>query len=70
MQKILQFRVYNRWGETVFEADDIQPNNEQSGWDGIYKGEALKPDVYVYFVKAVCYTGEIIEIKGDVSLIR
>jgi gliding motility-associated-like protein len=70
MQKIMQFRIYNRWGEVVFEADDIQPNSELIGWDGTYKGEFLKPDVYVYFVKALCYTGDVIEIKGDVSLIK
>ena len=70
MLNILQFSIYNRWGEKVFEANNIQPNNDLIGWDGTYKGETLTPDVYVYVVKAVCYTGDIIEVKGDISLIR
>lgn len=70
MHNILQFAVYNRWGEKVFEANNIQPNHDLSGWDGTFKGESLNPDVYVYVVRAMCYTGEILEVKGDVSLIR
>jgi hypothetical protein len=40
------------------------------GWDGTYKNQPLKPDVYVYIVNAQCSTGELMEVKGDISLIR
>jgi len=70
LMNIMQFSIFNRWGEKIFEAKDFEPNNEFKGWDGTYKGDALNPDVFVYVAKAVCYTGEIIEVKGDVSLLR
>ena len=67
---IQQFRVYSRWGELLYEARNIQPNDENWGWDGTYKGEQLKPDVYVYIIDATCYNGTPMQLEGDISLIR
>ena len=63
--KIKSFRVYDRWGEKLFERNAIDINDGQNGWDGTYKGAALSPDVYVYVIQAVCQTGEILDIKGE-----
>lgn len=68
--KINRFRIFNRWGEVVYDVQNITPNDEMAGWDGTYRGEQLKPDVYVYMVDATCVTGEPIQVKGDISLIR
>jgi len=64
------FRVYNRWGEIVFERTNIQLNDEVTGWDGTYKGAELAPDVYVYVVEGICDSGEPLSWKGDVTLMR
>ncbi|RYZ52683.1 MAG: FAD-binding protein, partial [Sphingobacteriales bacterium] len=70
LSNIQRFRVFNRWGEIVFDASNIEVNNATQGWDGTFKGEPLKPDVFVYIVDATCETGEPMQIKGDISLIR
>jgi len=58
--------IYNRWGEKIFESTDAN-----SGWDGTYKGRLLYPDVFVYYVKGICYAGDqVISKVGNVSLIR
>lgn len=62
--------IFNRWGEKIFEANDIPVNDPGKGWDGTYKGRALTPDVFVYIIETRCITGERIVIKGDISLIR
>jgi len=62
--------VYNRWGELMYDAQNIPVNQESYGWDGTYKGQQLKPDVFVYIISATCITGEPMEFKGDISLIR
>jgi len=67
---IHRFRIYSRWGELLYEVQNIQPNDELKGWDGTYKGEQLKPDVYVYIIDATCFSGAPMQIKGDISLIR
>ena len=63
--KELTFQVFNRWGELVFET-----NNIDIGWNGKYKGENAPPAVYAYQLKAICYNGTTYFSKGDVTLIR
>lgn len=67
---IKSFRIYNRWGELLFERSNIEPNDETNAWDGSYKGEHPRSDVFVYVVEAVCSTGQPILIKGDVTIVR
>jgi gliding motility-associated-like protein len=62
---VLEFYVYNRWGEKVFES-----RNKNDGWDGTYKGEPLGTDVYGYYLKALCLGGEEFFKKGNVTLLR
>jgi gliding motility-associated-like protein len=59
------FRIYNRWGELVFQTED--PN---VGWDGTYKGSPLDAGVFVYFVEGVLSDKTTIDKKGNVTLIR
>ncbi len=40
---VKEFRVYNRWGQTVH-------NNALAGWDGSYGGNPQATDTYTYFV--------------------
>ncbi|GAA4464293.1 hypothetical protein GCM10023093_14320 [Nemorincola caseinilytica] len=70
VKAVKAFRIYNRWGELLFERENIMLNDADNAWDGSYKGGIPKPDVYVYIVEALCYTGEDIFIKGDVTIIR
>ena len=59
------FRVFDRWGQIVFETNDINV-----GWDGTYNGKALNTDVFVYTVEVVCTDGRTIRKRGNVTLIR
>ncbi len=64
------FRIYNRWGELLFERTNFDINDATSAWDGTYKGAAAKPDVYVYILHALCATGEPFFMKGDVTIVK
>jgi len=70
LDKVITFRVYNRWGEIVFDRGEFKLNDKQSGWDGTYNGQALPPDVFVYLVEARCDNGDILKLKGDITLVR
>jgi len=70
VSRIKSFRIYNRWGEKLFERNDIDINDKSNAWDGSYMGGAPRPDVYVYIIDATCETGEPINLKGDVTIIR
>lgn len=39
----IKFIIFNRWGELIFESDDLQ-----KGWDGKYKGKLVEAGVYVW----------------------
>lgn len=67
---IKSFRIFNRWGEPVFEQYNFNVNDRSRGWNGTFKGAMASQDVYVYIIDVVCDNGEILSFKGDVTLLR
>lgn len=65
MREIEYFRIYNRWGELIFET-----GTKGAGWDGTVGGKPQQSDVFVWLVKATDYTGSPYFAKGTVTLIR
>jgi len=63
--KSFQLKVFDRWGELVFETTDIE-----NKWDGTYKGSELPTGVYAYYAKASFTNGEEVEKKGNITLLR
>jgi len=60
------FRIYDRWGELVFQTNDPLVH-----WDGKYNNTYLSSGVYMYLLSAtICTTGKSINQKGNVSLIK
>jgi gliding motility-associated-like protein len=67
---IKSFRIFSRWGNLVFEQNNFVPNNQSYGWNGMYKGKALQPDVYVFLLEVICDNGEVFASKGNITLLR
>jgi gliding motility-associated-like protein len=61
----LEFRVYNRWGEVVFET-----NSPSKGWDGNLRGAPAPSGSYYYTLFATIGDSTKIEQVGEVVLIR
>ncbi len=61
----LQFIIFNRWGEKVFETTDVN-----KGWDGTFKGEPANLAVFVYVLKGKFTNGKTIDEKGNFTLLR
>ncbi|HEY0750066.1 MAG TPA: gliding motility-associated C-terminal domain-containing protein, partial [Chitinophagaceae bacterium] len=68
LDRVKSLRIFNRWGEVVFEQRDFPVNNSSYGWNGLYKGKK-QPDVYIYQVEVFCENGEIVRYEGNVALI-
>lgn len=70
IKTIKSFRIYNRWGQLVFERSNFGVEDPTSGWDGKVNGVAVNPDVFVYVAEMVCDTNEDFTLKGNVMLLR
>jgi gliding motility-associated-like protein len=60
-----KLQVFNRWGEVVFESTDIT-----IGWDGYYRDQPAKQDVYAWKAYARFSDGRETTLAGDVTLLR
>ncbi len=65
IQRLDFFRIYNRWGELIFESNDLS-----QGWDGSYKGTQQETGGYLYAVQAIGAEGETVQRQGVVLLVR
>lgn len=68
VREILFYRIYNRWGELLFEQKNFPANDASYGWNGIYKNNEVNVGVYVYYVEAIMKNGKKEIIKGDFLL--
>jgi gliding motility-associated-like protein len=61
----LNVKIYNRWGELIFESDELDFE-----WDGTYKGLKIQDGIFVYKIEYIT-TGAIEDtIVGHVVLIK
>ena len=63
--QLFYFRIYNRWGQLLFETGNIS-----RGWDGKIGNQPGASGVYIWLVNGIDFKGKRIEKKGIVSLIR
>jgi PKD repeat protein len=59
------FRVYNRWGQMVF-----QTFSAEIGWDGTVGGKIQDSGTFVWMVRGKDYTGKVVLKRGTAILIR
>lgn len=63
---LLDFKVFNRWGEKVYDTGDIE-----FAWDGTYKGELVDRGVYTYTLKIVYVNGVANDLyRGSITVLR
>lgn len=67
---VRSMKIFNRWGEVVFNKINISANNPSDGWDGIFNGKKLSSDVYVYVIEVVCNNSQVMSLKGNIMLLR
>jgi gliding motility-associated-like protein len=63
--KETQLRIFDRWGERVFESDDFK-----KGWNGMHRGTMMNSQVFTYYLHYELLSGELGRMKGNVTLIR
>ncbi len=65
--KFFQIQIYDRWGELMFESNDIDTH-----WDGTYGGKICPQGVYTYTIRYAhdLNTDEKLTMTGHLNLLR
>ena len=69
-RRVLNIRVFNRWGSLVYTHQNPTMHDDSDGWDGMYHGQPVQTDIYIWMAEIEFEDGEKEIFKGDVALIR
>lgn len=70
ISNINYLKVFDRWGELVYERENFLPNNTGIGWDGRFKNKKMLDGVYIYIVEVERIDGSKHSLSGEVTLVR
>ena len=63
--KTLDLKIYNRWGQMVFET-----TSQTKGWDGTFNGQPQPMEAYAYVLNVSFIDGSAKLLKGNITLLR
>ncbi len=70
IKEVSSFKIFDRWGELVFENGHFRINDPLYGWDGRFKGQRVNPGVYVYAAVIELLDNTTVKYSGDITVIR
>ncbi len=68
ISSILNFRVYSRWGELIYDQNNFPVNDPFLGWDGTFNGQKVASGTYIWSTKVLFVDGEVFEYSGTINL--
>ena len=69
-RRVLNLKVFNRWGSLIYARQNPTMYDDSDGWDGTYKGQLLNSDVYIWIAEIEFEDGAKEMFRGDVTLMR
>lgn len=70
VKNVKLLRIFNRWGDLVFEGQNFACNEPSRGWNGMMNNQHLNADVFIYHAEVEFLDNRIITFKGDVTLLK
>ncbi|HMX41653.1 MAG TPA: hypothetical protein PKD78_15050, partial [Saprospiraceae bacterium] len=70
VRRIRRMLIVDRWGEIVFEAQNIDPDIPELGWDGYFRGQIAHVDTYTFWAELEKTDGSVFEKAGSFVLVR
>lgn len=61
----LDWQIFNRWGELIFETDNLQ-----ASWDGVHSGKIVPIGCYPYKMRVKTTKGITKEIVGEITVVK
>lgn len=59
------FRIFNRWGQLIYETNDINKK-----WDGTFKGVKQPAETYVWIAEGIDQKNNVVNRRGQFILMR
>lgn len=70
VRQINTLQIFDRWGNLVFQKQNIQPNDEKQGWDGYFRGKPMNPAVFVWWAEVELADGQNLLLEGDLTIVK
>ena len=68
--RIMDFSIYDRWGQTIFKVVDAHPGDRGYGWNGNIGRNPAPAGAYLYSIVVAMADGSIQKVQGTLILIR
>ncbi|NJB86656.1 choice-of-anchor C domain-containing protein [Lewinella marina] len=68
--RIAEYRIYSRWGELIYQAQDFDFADADKWWNGTFRGKPVDSNPYVYFVEVVTANGSTQTFRGEVMVVN
>lgn len=69
-ENVQLMRVFDRWGDMVYEIKNVFPNDNSRAWDGRSNGKLVLPGVYTWMLWVDLVDGTTRKYQGSVTVIR
>ncbi len=70
VRSIHTLQVFDRWGQSVFQKNNLPLNDPNEGWKGVLKDTPAPTGIYIYFAEVEFIDGHREIFKGDILLTR
>ncbi|MBK7094313.1 MAG: gliding motility-associated C-terminal domain-containing protein [Saprospiraceae bacterium] len=70
VKSISEFKIFDRWGELLYQNNNIRLNVPIDGWDGKFNGTLVQNGVYVCYFKLELENGLFESFYTDLTLIK
>lgn len=67
IKTFISFKVYDRWGELVFQGNSADP---RQGWNGMYKGKMQFLDTFTWYAEGYDYSDNLVHKSGNTVLLK
>jgi hypothetical protein len=68
--EIIYLGIYDRWGQQVYQIENIRANESDWGWTGHFQGQPVVAGVYVWIAQLRYSDGNTGTVSGDVTVLR
>jgi gliding motility-associated-like protein len=70
VERVLNFTIFDRWGDVVYFQKDFDGSDASISWDGMAEGKEVNPGVFVYLIELKLITGRSEIFTGTLTLIK